>query len=435
MRIINDTSSLAGSLRATLAQTSSEDVREIVGSVMEQVRNEGDSALLRFEERFDHVSLSSLRLSIRKIRQAEALLPQSLKEAIQTACRNITTFHAAQRFNPLKVKVADGVTCEQRAVPIERVGLYVPGGTAPLFSTVLMLAIPARLAGCKRIILCSPPNREGKIHPAILYAACLAGIKEIYRVGGAQAVAAMTYGTQTIPRVDKIFGPGNQYVTAAKQLATLSGVAIDMPAGPSEVAILADNSGRADFIAADLLSQAEHGTTSQVLLLTTSERLLKEVPLEVEKQLAGLPRRDIARQALAGSAIVLVGSLKEGIRLVNEYAPEHLILALRNSRAAARAITTAGSIFLGHLSCESAGDYASGTNHTLPTSGYARAYSALNLLSFMRLTTVQSLTHRGVLSIGPAVVEMARAEGLEGHARAMQMRLNALKHNHKATKG
>lgn len=402
---------------------------------MEQVRNEGDSALLRFEERFDHVSLSSLRLSIRKIRQAEALLPQSLKEAIQTACRNITTFHAAQRFNPLKVKVADGVTCEQRAVPIERVGLYVPGGTAPLFSTVLMLAIPARLAGCKRIILCSPPNREGKIHPAILYAACLAGIKEIYRVGGAQAVAAMTYGTQTIPRVDKIFGPGNQYVTAAKQLATLSGVAIDMPAGPSEVAILADNSGRADFIAADLLSQAEHGTTSQVLLLTTSERLLKEVPLEVEKQLAGLPRRDIARQALAGSAIVLVGSLKEGIRLVNEYAPEHLILALRNSRAAARAITTAGSIFLGHLSCESAGDYASGTNHTLPTSGYARAYSALNLLSFMRLTTVQSLTHRGVLSIGPAVVEMARAEGLEGHARAMQMRLNALKHNHKATKG
>lgn len=435
MRIINDTSSLTGSLRATLAQTSSEDVREIVGSVMEQVRNEGDTALLRFEERFDHVSLSSLRLPIREIRQAETLLPQSLKEAIQTACRNITTFHAAQRFKPLKVKVVDGVTCEQRAVPIERVGLYVPGGTAPLFSTVLMLAIPARLAGCKRIILCSPPNREGKIHPAILYAACLAGIKEIYRVGGAQAIAAMTYGTQTIPRVDKIFGPGNQYVTAAKQLATLNGVAIDMPAGPSEVAILADNSARADFVAADLLSQAEHGTTSQVLLLTTSERLLKEVPLEVEKQLAGLPRRDIARQALAGSAIVLVGSLKEGIRLVNEYAPEHLILALRNSRAAARAITTAGSIFLGHLSCESAGDYASGTNHTLPTSGYARAYSALNLLSFMRLTTVQSLTHRGVLSIGPAVVEMARAEGLEGHARAMQMRLDALKHNHKATKG
>lgn len=435
MRIINDTSSLAGSLRATLAQASSEDVREIVGSVMEQVRNEGDTALLRFEERFDHVSLSSLRLPIRQIRQAEALLPQSLKEAIQTACRNITTFHAAQRFKPLKVKVADGVTCEQRAVPIERVGLYVPGGTAPLFSTVLMLAIPARLAGCKRIILCSPPNREGKIHPAILYAAQLAGVKEIYRVGGAQAIAAMTYGTQTIPRVDKIFGPGNQYVTAAKQLATLNGVAIDMPAGPSEVAILADNSARADFVAADLLSQAEHGTTSQVLLLTTSERLLKEVPLEVEKQLADLPRRDIARQALAGSAIVLVGSLKEGIRLVNEYAPEHLILALRNSRAAARAITTAGSIFLGHLSCESAGDYASGTNHTLPTSGYARAYSALNLLSFMRLTTVQALTHRGVLSIGPAVVEMARAEGLEAHARAMQMRLNALKHNHKATKG
>lgn len=435
MRIINDTSSLTGSLRATLAQASSEDVREIVGSVMEQVRNEGDSALLRFEERFDHVSLSSLRLPIREIRQAETLLPQSLKEAIQTACHNITTFHAAQRFKPLKVKVADGVTCEQRAVPIERVGLYVPGGTAPLFSTVLMLAIPARLAGCKRIILCSPPNREGKIHPAILYAAQLAGVKEIYRVGGAQAIAAMTYGTQAIPRVDKIFGPGNQYVTAAKQLATLNGVAIDMPAGPSEVAILADNSARADFVAADLLSQAEHGTTSQVLLLTTSERLLKEVPLEVEKQLAGLPRRDIARQALAGSAIVLVGSLKEGIRLVNEYAPEHLILALRNSRAAARAITTAGSIFLGHLSCESAGDYASGTNHTLPTSGYARAYSALNLLSFMRLTTVQSLTHRGVLSIGPAVVEMARAEGLEGHARAMQMRLNALKHNHKATKG
>ncbi len=395
-----------------------------VGAVVEQVRTRGDAALRDYELQFDKVSLDSFLVSDEEFYEAAGLVGASLKEAIRLAKANIERFHRAQAFSTIRVETAPGVVCEQKSVPIERVGLYVPGGTAPLFSTVLMLATPAQIAGCKEVILCTPPARDGRINPAILYAARLAGVQKVYKLGGSQAIAAMACGTESVPRVDKIFGPGNQYVTAAKQLVSLTDVAIDMPAGPSEVEVLADKSANAAFVAADLLSQAEHGADSQVVLVSTDEDLLVRVQDELEQQLSALPRRDIAEKALAHSVLILVHDMDEAVDLTNRYAPEHLVVATERYRDVAARITHAGSVFLGPYSCESAGDYASGTNHTLPTKGYARAYSGLCLDSFMRKMTLQELTPEGVCSIGPAVVAMAGAEQLEAHKRAMEIRLN-----------
>lgn len=395
-----------------------------VGAVVEQVRTRGDAALRDYELQFDKVSLYSFLVSDEEFYEAAGLVGAPLKEAIRLAKANIERFHRAQAFSTIRVETAPGVVCEQKSVPIERVGLYVPGGTAPLFSTVLMLATPAQIAGCKEVILCTPPARDGRINPAILYAARLAGVQKVYKLGGSQAIAAMACGTESVPRVDKIFGPGNQYVTAAKQLVSLTDVAIDMPAGPSEVEVLADKSVNAAFVAADLLSQAEHGADSQVVLVSTDEDLLVRVQDELEQQLSALPRRDIAEKALAHSVLILVHDMDEAVDLTNRYAPEHLVVATERYRDVAARITHAGSVFLGPYSCESAGDYASGTNHTLPTKGYARAYSGLCLDSFMRKMTLQELTPEGVCSIGPAVVAMAGAEQLEAHKRAMEIRLN-----------
>lgn len=394
-----------------------------VRPMMEAVRLRGDEAVLEYEHCFDCPTLDSLAVTTEEAEAAEALLGEPLKAAINQAAINIRRFHEAQRFSRIRVETAPGVVCEQKAVPIGRVGLYIPGGSAPLFSTVLMLAIPASIAGCEEIVLCSPPDREGHIHPAILFAARLCGIHHIYKTGGAQAIAAMAYGTQTVPRVFKIFGPGNQYVMAAKQLASLSHVAIDMPAGPSEVEVLMDDSAVPAFVAADLLSQAEHGPDSQAMLVCTDQALLPPVMAEVEKQLAALPRAEIARKALAHSKAVVLPSMQDAIDFTNEYAPEHLIIATAHSRETANLIRHAGSVFIGNCSCESAGDYASGTNHTLPTAGYATAYSGLSLDSFVRKMTLQEITPQGVASIGHAVVEMAQAEKLDAHANAMRLRM------------
>ena len=398
---------------------------ERVRPIIEAVRERGDAALREYAEKFDHVSLDSLLVSAEECAHAAEALSPELRCAIRQAYDNIERFHAAQRFDGVRVETAPGVICEQRAVPVRRVGLYVPGGSAPLFSTVLMLGAPARLAGCEQIVLCTPPGKDGSVHPAILYAAGLCGITHICRAGGAQAIAAMACGTESVPRVDKIFGPGNQYVTAAKQLVSLTGVAIDMPAGPSEVEVLADESCVPAFVAADLLSQAEHGPDSQVVLVTTSERVLRSVVAEVEKQLASLTRRDIAERALANSRALLFDSMEDALDFTNEYAPEHLILAVQNYRSVADRISHAGSVFLGNYSCESAGDYASGTNHTLPTLGCTRAYSGLSLDSFMRKLTFQELTPDGIRSIGRTVELMAEAERLDAHRRAMSLRLAA----------
>ncbi|MBR6339970.1 MAG: histidinol dehydrogenase [Alloprevotella sp.] len=397
-----------------------------VQPIMEAVRTRGDEALLELEARFDHCQLTSLAVSEEALRSAEAEIDVTLAQSIQLAADNIRRFHAAQCFQPIRVQTTVGVTAWQRSVPIERVGLYVPGGTAPLLSTVLMLAIPAQVAGCKQVVLCTPPSPQGRVHPAIRYAATLCGIHNIYMCGGAGAIAAMAYGTPTVPKVDKIFGPGNQYVMAAKQLASLADVAIDMPAGPSEVLVVADASARPDFVAADLLSQAEHGPDSQVVLLATDEALMHAVAAKVERQLAQLPRRDIAAKALDASSLVFLPSLDDALALAEAYAPEHLILALSHPHAAAERITRAGSVFLGHYACESAGDYASGPNHTLPTRGYAAAYSGLSLDSFCRKMTLQEITADGVRAIGPAVCAMAHAEQLSAHAQAMQLRLDTL---------
>ena len=398
---------------------------ERVQPIMAAVRERGDAALREFSERFDHVVPECLTVPAAELEQAGAALAPELCAAIRQAYENISRFHAAQRFEPVRVETAPGVLCEQRAVPIRRVGLYVPGGSAPLFSTVLMLGAPARLAGCGEVVLCTPPGKDGRVHPAILFAAQLCGISRVCRVGGAQAIAAMACGTESVPRVDKIFGPGNQYVMAAKQLASLSGVAIDMPAGPSEVEVLADESCVPAFVAADLLSQAEHGPDSQVMLVTTSEPTLHAVAAEVERQLELLPRKEIAARALANSRALLFRSMEDAVAFSNEYAPEHLILAVQDYHAVAEQITHAGSVFLGNYSCESAGDYASGTNHTLPTLGYTRAYSSLGLDSFVRKITLQELTPVGVRSIGRTVELMAEAEGLGAHGRAMSLRLAA----------
>lgn len=395
-----------------------------VGAVVDAVRREGDAALRRYELQFDRVALDSLLVSDEEFYEAMHLVDAPLKEAIRLANANIERFHRAQTFSTIRVETSPGVVCEQKSVPIERVGLYVPGGTAPLFSTVLMLATPAKIAGCSEIVLCTPPDSGGRINPAILFAARLAGVNKVFKLGGAQAVAAMACGTESVPRVDKIFGPGNQYVMAAKQLVSLTDVAIDMPAGPSEVEVLADSSANAAFVAADLLSQAEHGADSQVVLVSTDEDLLRQVQQELAQQLAELPRRELAEKALSHSVLILVRNMDEAVALTNRYAPEHLVVATADYRKVAERITHAGSVFLGPYSCESAGDYASGTNHTLPTKGYARAYSGLCLDSFMRKMTLQELSAEGVAGIGPAVVAMARAERLDAHSKAMEIRLN-----------
>ena len=397
-----------------------------VNTVLSDVRTRGDEAVKEYEERFDHAVLSSLAVTEAEIDEAESLVSEELKAAIVLAHENIHQFHAAQKFKGQKVQTCEGVVCWQKSVAIEKVGLYIPGGTAPLFSTVLMLATPAKIAGCEEIILCTPPNREGKVNPAILVAARVAGVSKIFKAGGVQAIGAMAYGTESVPKVFKIFGPGNQYVMAAKQQVSLGEVAIDMPAGPSEVCVLADETANATFVAADLLSQAEHGIDSQVLLISTSEEMIQKVEDEVKRQLDLLPRKEIAQKALENSRCVLVSSADEMMALSNAYAPEHLIIQTANYEEMAQQVINAGSVFLGQYACESAGDYASGTNHTLPTHGYATAYSGVNLDSYCRKITFQHLTEEGVRQIGPAVELMAEAEQLDAHKNAMTVRLREI---------
>ncbi len=397
-----------------------------VASVLADVKKCGDEAVKEYEAKFDKAELSSLAVTEQEMDEAENLISNDLKDAIILAHHNIKVFHISQRFVGQKIKTQEGVTCWQKSVAIEKVGLYIPGGTAPLFSTVLMLATPAKIAGCKEIVLCTPPNKEGKVNPAILYAARVAGVHKIFKAGGVQAIGAMAYGTESVPKVFKIFGPGNQYVMAAKQQVSLEDVAIDMPAGPSEVCVLADETANATFVAADLLSQAEHGIDSQVLLITTSESKLNEVQQEVEKQLEALPRKALASKALENSNYVLVNSVDEMISLSNAYAPEHLILQVSNYEQLAERVVNAGSVFLGQYACESAGDYASGTNHTLPTHGYATAYNGVNLDSYCRKITFQHLTEEGIRHIGRAVELMAEAEQLDAHKNAMTLRIKAV---------
>ncbi len=414
---------------ANLLQRPTKDatqLNETVAGVLREVRQRGDAAIREFEERFDHVRLNSLAVTEAEMQEAETLVSPELKQALELAHRNIHTFHAAQHFEGKKCQVTNGVTCWQKAIPIERVGLYIPGGTAPLFSTVLMLATPAKIAGCREIVLCTPPNREGKVNPAILVAARIAGVSNIFKIGGVQAIGAMAYGTESVPKVYKIFGPGNQYVMCAKQQVSLHDAAIDMPAGPSEVEVLADHTANPAFVAADLLSQAEHGIDSQVLLVTTCEELIPQVEAEVERQLALLPRKEIATQALEHSKIILVSSRDEMMSLTNQYAPEHLIIETENYLELAEKVVNAGSVFLGHLTPESAGDYASGTNHTLPTNGYAVAYNGVNLDSYQRKVTFQELTAEGIRSIGHAVELMAAGEQLDAHKNAMTQRIESL---------
>ena len=395
-----------------------------VSNILGDIKANGDEAVRKYEEMFDHVRLDSLAVSEEDVEEAWNSVTAELRQAIELAHANISSFHEAQHFNGVKVETAPGVTCWQKSVPIEKVGLYIPGGTAPLFSTVLMLATPARIAGCSEIVLCTPPDRNGNVNPAILVAARVAGVSKIFKTGGVQAIGAMAYGTESVPKVYKIFGPGNQYVMAAKQQVSLHDAAIDMPAGPSEVCVVADNSCDAAFVAADLLSQAEHGIDSQVLLISTSEEFIQKVEREIESQLALLPRKDMAAKALENSKFVLVADDDEAMDLANTYAPEHLILPSDNFDTLAAKVINAGSVFLGRYACESAGDYASGTNHTLPTHGYALAYNGVNLDSYNRKITFQHLTREGVQSIGKAVVVMAENELLEAHANAMRVRMN-----------
>ena len=402
-------------------------LNETVASVLADVRQRGDEAVKGYELKFDHVDLQTLEVTQGEIEEAETMVSKNLKEAIQLAHHNIKTFHESQRFHTKKIETQPGVTCWQKSVPIEKVGLYIPGGTAPLFSTVLMLATPAKIAGCKEIVLCTPPNREGKVNPAILMAAKIAGVSKIFKAGGVQAIGAMAYGTESIPKVYKIFGPGNQYVMAAKQQVSIHDVGIDMPAGPSEVCVIADDTANAEFVAADLLSQAEHGTDSQVFLITTSNKFIDEVQKELDKQLEALPRKEIAQKALENSMLVLVSTIREAIDLSNTYAPEHLVIQTEDYEDVASKVINAGSVFLGQYACESAGDYASGTNHTLPTHGYATTYNGVNLDSYCRKVTFQHLTEEGVRQIGHAVELMAEAEQLDAHKNAMTVRINSLK--------
>ena len=397
-----------------------------VESVLKDVRQNGDKAVIAYEEKFDHAILSSLAVTETEIDEAMSLVSKELLEALRIAHHNISKFHESQKFEGSKVETCKGVSCWQKSVPIEKVGLYIPGGTAPLFSTVLMLATPAKIAGCREIVLCTPPNREGRVNPAILAAARIAGVNRIFKAGGVQAIGAMAYGTESVPKVFKIFGPGNQYVMAAKQQVSLHDVAIDMPAGPSEVCVIADETSHPDFVAADLLSQAEHGIDSQVFLITTSEDMLQKVQQEILRQVELLPRKDMAMKSLDNSKLVLVRNKQEAMELCNIYAPEHLVISTDDYAQLAEQVINAGSVFLGHYACESAGDYASGTNHTLPTHGYAVAYNGVNLDSYCRKVTFQHLTEEGIRSIGRAVEVMAENEQLQAHRQAMTVRIQSL---------
>ena len=397
-----------------------------VESVLKDVHQNGDKAVIAYEEKFDHAILSSLAVTETEIDEAMSLVSKELLEALKIAHHNISKFHESQKFEGSKVETCKGVSCWQKSVPIEKVGLYIPGGTAPLFSTVLMLATPAKIAGCREIVLCTPPNREGRVNPAILAAARIAGVNRIFKAGGVQAIGAMAYGTESVPKVFKIFGPGNQYVMAAKQQVSLHDVAIDMPAGPSEVCVIADETSHPDFVAADLLSQAEHGIDSQVFLITTSEDMLQKVQQEILRQVELLPRKDMAMKSLDNSKLVLVRDKQEAMELCNIYAPEHLVISTDDYAQLAEQVINAGSVFLGHYACESAGDYASGTNHTLPTHGYAVAYNGVNLDSYCRKVTFQHLTEEGICSIGRAVEVMAENEQLQAHRQAMTVRIQSL---------
>lgn len=398
----------------------------VVNEVLSDIRQRGDDAVKAYELKFDHVELKEIRVTESEIEEAYRTIDCELRDAIQLAHDNIKAFHESQIYEGKKIETSPGVCCWQKSVAIEKVGLYIPGGTAPLFSTVLMLATPAKIAGCKEIVLCTPPNKEGNVHPAILVAAKISGVSRIIKAGGVQAIGAMAYGTESVPKVYKIFGPGNQYVMAAKQQVSLHDVAIDMPAGPSEVCVIADGNSDAEFIAADLLSQAEHGIDSQVLLICTSEEKVQEIIPEIEKQLSVLPRKEIAEKTLSNSTIVVVKDTEEAIALSNYYAPEHLIINTSDYECIAERVINAGSVFLGKYACESAGDYASGTNHTLPTHGYATAYSGVNLDSFNRKITFQHLTEDGIRSIGRAVELMAANESLDAHRNAMTVRINKI---------
>ena len=403
------------------------DIEQTVIEIFTEIRDAGDAVLKKYTKKFDGVSLDTFRVDQNEIEEAMALVNNDLKQAISQAKHNIESFHSAQKTSKVEVETANGVNCWQVKKPIQKVGLYIPGGTAPLFSTILMLAVPANIAGCNDIVLCTPPNAEGKIHPAILYTAQLCGVTQIFKIGGIQAIAAMTFGTETIPQVYKIFGPGNQYVTVAKQIATKYGVAIDMPAGPSELLVMADASANAAFVASDLLSQAEHGADSQVIMVTTTKAMLQAVEEEVERQLSVLPRKAIAEQAIANSKLIYVEDSQTAIDLINEYGPEHYILCVGNEEDFLDQIMNAGSVFIGNYTPESAGDYASGTNHTLPTNGYAKQYSGVNLDSFMKSMTFQRISEEGIMTIGTTIELMAEAEGLHAHKNAVTLRLESLK--------
>ena len=398
-------------------------LEETVQSVLLDIKTKGQSAVKKYTLQFDKVDIDNILVTNDEFILAEKLISGELKQAIQLAKKNIETFHSAQKENSQVIETMPGVKCWRKSIAIQKVGLYIPGGTAPLFSTILMLGVPAKLAGCEEIILCTPPDKNGNINPAIIYTAKLVGITKVYKVGGVQAVGAMAYGTEIIPQVYKIFGPGNQYVTCAKQLINKQGVAIDMPAGPSEVAVLVDETCVPEFVAADLLSQAEHGSDSQVILVSTNETIIQNIQTELEKQLTVLPRKDLASKALENSKAILMKTNTEAINLLNEYAPEHLIIACANDEQLAEQVVNSGSVFLGNYSCESAGDYASGTNHTLPTNGYAKAYSGVSLDSFVKKITYQKLSKEGINNIGPAIELMAEAEGLQAHKNAVTVRL------------
>ena len=404
-------------------------IEKIIRPILEKVERGGDKALKNLALEYDHVELTDLWIRSDEMEEGEQLVEEELKQAIQVAYKNIHTFHEAQKQEQLVMEVMPGVVCSRRSVPIQKIGLYVPGGTAPLFSTVLMLGIPAKIAGCKEIILSSPPNRVGKINPVILYTAKLVGITKILKLGGAQAIAAMAYGTETVPKVNKIFGPGNQYVTGAKQLVAQTHVAIDMPAGPSEVLVVVDETSNASFAAADLLAQAEHGPDSQVILLSLNRAKAEEVVTEVGKQLSTLPRKDIAQIALTKSAVIVLETQEECIKVINKYGPEHLIVSTKNPDHIAERIVNAGSVFIGEFTPESAGDYASGTNHTLPTNGWAKSFSGVSLDSFVKKITYQKISEQGLLELGPTIEKMAQAEMLDAHKQAVTLRLNKIKQN------
>ncbi|QDO94999.1 histidinol dehydrogenase [Formosa sediminum] len=405
------------------------DIENTVTQIFDDVKRNGDVAISKYTTQFDGVTLDSNIVTEQEIEEAKANVSEQLKEAITIAYKNIERFHAAQKTEKVQVSTMPGVNCWQEKRAIEKIGLYIPGGTAPLFSTVLMLAIPAKIAGCKEIVLCSPPNSSGKIANEILFAAHLCGVSKIIKVGGIQAIAGLTFGTENIPQVYKIFGPGNQFVTVAKQLATKYGVAIDMPAGPSELLVVADDSANASYVASDLLSQAEHGADSQVILVSTSKALIDDVLKEVDTQIKNLPRQSIAEKAIANSKLILVESDEVALNLINEYAPEHFIICSKNEDLYVNGIRNAGSVFIGNYTPESAGDYASGTNHTLPTNGFSKAYSGVNLDSFLKSITFQKISEQGLLDLGPIIEQMAAAEGLEAHKNAVTLRLNDLKNN------